>query len=197
MNSSLQSNSTFPSHLCGAWLSQSHLKTRLDDNQDTEHDSCPKPRNIHRLRQDTMSDPRAASNDGDNDSGDSMDAAVAKTAGFVVFSGIAMSILKTLNPFNKDRNATPLPQQPVAESTQSSLTQPIRDSPPPPPPEPIITEVFNNSLYSLTHSYPISEKSFLPLIFFNDFGWGTLIYAYLCDFVILFNLCGVFIVESK
>ncbi|KAK6238396.1 hypothetical protein QUC31_003865 [Theobroma cacao] len=90
-----------------------------------------------------MSDPCAASNDGDNDSGDSMDAAVAKTAGFVVFSGIAMSILKTLNPFNKDRNATPLPQQPVAESNQSSLTQPIRDSPPPPPPpppEPIITE---------------------------------------------------------
>ncbi|KAK6238401.1 hypothetical protein QUC31_003870 [Theobroma cacao] len=44
-----------------------------------------------------MSDPRAASNDDHNDSDDSMDAAVANTASFVVFSVIAMCILKTLN----------------------------------------------------------------------------------------------------
>ncbi|XVF16853.1 hypothetical protein REPUB_Repub10bG0067800 [Reevesia pubescens] len=89
-----------------------------------------------------MSNPGVASNnDGNKQSGDSKDAAVAKTAGFVVFSGIALSILKTLNPFNKDRNATPLPQQPVAEWTQSSPIQPIRDSPSAPSPEPIITEV--------------------------------------------------------
>ncbi|OMO83874.1 Peptidoglycan-binding Lysin subgroup [Corchorus capsularis] len=95
-----------------------------------------------------MSNPSSASNDGDKHSGDNMDAAVAKTAGFVVFSGIAMSILKTLNPFNKDKNnATPTPQQPVAEWTQPSLSQPIRDSPPPPPPpEPIITK--NEAIYT-------------------------------------------------
>ncbi|XWS33036.1 hypothetical protein CRYUN_Cryun22dG0043300 [Craigia yunnanensis] len=91
-----------------------------------------------------MSNPQAPSNGGDKHCDDSMEAAVAKTAGFVVFSGIAISILKTLNPFNKDRNATPLPEQQSSESTQSSLTQPIRDSPPPAPaprPEPIITKV--------------------------------------------------------
>ncbi|PPR88250.1 hypothetical protein GOBAR_AA32436 [Gossypium barbadense] len=60
-----------------------------------------------------MSSPRAASNDDDKHSGNSKEAAVAKTAGFIVFSGIAMSILKTLNPFNKERNATAVPQQPV------------------------------------------------------------------------------------
>ncbi|XWS33035.1 hypothetical protein CRYUN_Cryun22dG0043300 [Craigia yunnanensis] len=90
-----------------------------------------------------MSNPQAPSNGGDKHCDDSMEAAVAKTAGFVVFSGIAISILKTLNPFNKDRNATPLPEQQSSESTQSSLTQPIRDSPPPAPaprPEPIITK---------------------------------------------------------
>ncbi|XVF16854.1 hypothetical protein REPUB_Repub10bG0067800 [Reevesia pubescens] len=93
-----------------------------------------------------MSNPGVASNnDGNKQSGDSKDAAVAKTAGFVVFSGIALSILKTLNPFNKDRNATPLPQQPVAEWTQSSPIQPIRDSPSAPSPEPIITEKASNN----------------------------------------------------
>ncbi|KAG5545074.1 hypothetical protein RHGRI_017519 [Rhododendron griersonianum] len=43
-----------------------------------------------------MSNDRAG-NGKDNDK----DRAVAKTAGFVVFSGIAMSILKALNPLNK------------------------------------------------------------------------------------------------
>ncbi|TYH75851.1 hypothetical protein ES332_D04G047000v1 [Gossypium tomentosum] len=87
-----------------------------------------------------MSSPRAASNDDDKHSGNSKEAAVAKTTGFIVFSGIAMSILKTLNPFNKERNATAVPQQPVVESIQPSPAQPIRDSPPPPASEPIITK---------------------------------------------------------
>ncbi|KAH7577068.1 hypothetical protein ACOSQ2_002196 [Xanthoceras sorbifolium] len=68
-----------------------------------------------------MSSPRAAGSDGD-----SRDAAVAKTAGFVVFSGIAMSILKALNPLNKNKDET---TQPLNES--------IRQTPPPPPQQPI------------------------------------------------------------
>lgn len=67
--------------------------------------------------QNSMSSPRAPGNDGDKN----RDAAVAKTAGFVVFSGIAMSILKAINPLNKNKcEATP---------------QPLRE---PPPPEPIL-----------------------------------------------------------
>ncbi|KAJ0052883.1 hypothetical protein Pint_02441 [Pistacia integerrima] len=67
-----------------------------------------------------MSSPRGASKDGN---GVGREAAVAKTAGFVVFSGIAISILKTLNPLNKNKNDT---SQPLAESTQPSppLPQP-------------------------------------------------------------------------
>ncbi|GMI67773.1 hypothetical protein HRI_000446600 [Hibiscus trionum] len=90
-----------------------------------------------------MSSSPAASNDGDKHPADSKQAAVAKTAGFVVFSGIAMSILKTLNPFNKERNDTSPSQQPVVKSIQSSPVQPIRDSPPSPPtpfPEPTVTK---------------------------------------------------------
>ncbi|XVF58571.1 hypothetical protein PTKIN_Ptkin07bG0076900 [Pterospermum kingtungense] len=90
-----------------------------------------------------MSNPRVSSDDGGNHSNDSKEAALAKTAGFVVFSGIAMSILKTLNPFNKDRNQSPMPQKLAAEPAESSLNQPIQDSPPPPPPplpESIITK---------------------------------------------------------
>ncbi|PON39249.1 LysM domain containing protein [Parasponia andersonii] len=59
------------------------------------------------------------------------DNTVAKTAGFVVFSGIAMSILKALIPLNKNRSET---QQPLTESTQpiQILSQPY------PPKEPAV-----------------------------------------------------------
>ncbi|KAK4845104.1 hypothetical protein QYF36_000943 [Acer negundo] len=67
-----------------------------------------------------MSSPRPAGSDGDN-----REAAVAKTAGFVVFSGIAMSILKAFNPLNKTKNE---PTQPLNESTRPT---------PPPPQQPI------------------------------------------------------------
>ncbi|CAB4303684.1 unnamed protein product [Prunus armeniaca] len=56
-----------------------------------------------------MADPSSAAGDGD-----SKDNSVAKTAGLVVFSGIALSILKALNPFNKKRNE----ETPLSESTQ-------------------------------------------------------------------------------
>ncbi|KAJ4982303.1 hypothetical protein NE237_033140 [Protea cynaroides] len=42
--------------------------------------------------------------DGDHRGGIDKDAAIAKTAGFVVFSGIAISLLKSLNPFEKNKN---------------------------------------------------------------------------------------------
>lgn len=64
------------------------------------------------------------------ESGGGREAAVAKTAGFVVFSGIAMSILKALNPLNKNRNETTQPQS-IAESTQPT---------PPPRQQPIVTK---------------------------------------------------------
>lgn len=80
--------------------------------------------------EDSVPTPRVpAENDGN---GDGREAAVAKTAGFVVFSGIAISILKALNPLNKNRNETTQPQ-PIAESTQ-----PIQ----PPPQQPIVTVYF-------------------------------------------------------
>ncbi|XP_062105837.1 uncharacterized protein LOC133817355 [Humulus lupulus] len=47
--------------------------------------------------------------------GDSKDNTVAKTAGFIVFSGIALSLVKSLNPFNKNKNET---QQPLTKPTQ-------------------------------------------------------------------------------
>ncbi|PON96476.1 LysM domain containing protein [Trema orientale] len=62
---------------------------------------------------------------------DAKDNTVAKTAGFVVFSGIALSILKALIPLNKKRSET---QQPLTESTQ-----PIQiPSQPYPPREPAV-----------------------------------------------------------
>ncbi|KAM1715174.1 hypothetical protein ACFX12_025692 [Malus domestica] len=83
-----------------------------------------------------MSDRSSAAGDGDP-----KDDSIAKTAGLVVFSGIAMSILKALNPFNKSGNEeTP----PLSESTQpihppsqpplpSQQQQPITAEEPHPP----------------------------------------------------------------
>ncbi|XP_031099877.1 uncharacterized protein LOC116004084 [Ipomoea triloba] len=67
--------------------------------------------------------------------GDDRDKAIAKTAGFVVFSGIAMSIIKALNPFN---NNTSL-KNGDNESTQPQVLkqwQPQELPPLPPPPQP-------------------------------------------------------------
>ncbi|XVE83560.1 hypothetical protein DITRI_Ditri16bG0097000 [Diplodiscus trichospermus] len=111
-----------------------------------------------------MSNSRASSNDGDKHPDCSKEAAVAKTAGLVVFSGIAISILKTLNPFNKDKNATPLSQQPVAESAQ-----PIRDSTPAPSrPEPIITK---NSSSHMEQRVPEYSERVIEIVK-GDTLWG-------------------------
>nr|GMD31842.1 probable endopeptidase P60 [Ipomoea batatas] len=76
--------------------------------------------------------------------GDDREKAIAKTAGFVVFSGIAMSIIKALNPFNNN----PSLKNGDTESTQPQVLkqwqQPQELPPPPPPPqppsEPIVTK---------------------------------------------------------
>lgn len=62
---------------------------------------------------------------------DPKDSAVAKTAGIVVFSGIALSILKAINPLNRNRNET----HPFSEPTQP--IQMPTSQPPPKPEEPI------------------------------------------------------------
>uniref|UniRef100_A0A2N9F7T3 LysM domain-containing protein n=1 Tax=Fagus sylvatica TaxID=28930 RepID=A0A2N9F7T3_FAGSY len=82
-----------------------------------------------------MSNPRSG---GGNDDGDAKDNAIAKTAGFLVFSGIALSILKALNPLRKPINietqsANGSPQ--LSESIQSIQVQPAR---PLPPQQPIV-----------------------------------------------------------
>lgn len=75
-----------------------------------------------------MSNPGAAGTD-------SKDNAIAKTAGIVVFSGIALSILKALNPLNRNRTET----KPFSESTQP--IQMPTSQPPPPKPQELIFKV--------------------------------------------------------
>lgn len=67
-------------------------------------------------------------------SGDSNDSAVAKTAGFVVASGIAMSIFKALNPLTKNGGTEP---PPLADSTQLNQIP----SEPLPPIDPIVKQI--------------------------------------------------------
>ncbi|XP_077229497.1 uncharacterized protein LOC143862353 isoform X2 [Tasmannia lanceolata] len=67
-----------------------------------------------------MSAPNPASSDNEDCNG--KDAAVAKTAGFVVFSGIAMSIIKALTPMIKSHESPPLQEskKPITEEKSSS-----------------------------------------------------------------------------
>ncbi|KAL3509106.1 hypothetical protein ACH5RR_028507 [Cinchona calisaya] len=94
---------------------------------------------------------------GDEGSGNGNDKTVAKTAGFVVFSGIAMSIIKALNPFNKPdlkmspNTTTNIPPEPInsfTESTQpqAQLSQQCQPSLITPPPEPIIIKKPNSCI---------------------------------------------------
>ncbi|KAM6548764.1 hypothetical protein CsatB_020440 [Cannabis sativa] len=53
--------------------------------------------------------------------GDAKDNMLAKAAGFVVFSGIALSIIKSINPLNRRKIET---QQPLTEPTQPIQTPP-------------------------------------------------------------------------
>ncbi|ONI16661.1 hypothetical protein PRUPE_3G113700 [Prunus persica] len=104
-----------------------------------------------------MADPGSAAGDGD-----SKDNSVAKTAGLVVFSGIAMSILKALNPFNKKGNE----ETPLSESTQpiqltSSQPQP-QPQPLPPQQQPILKEPHTplpKTITSIDQNVPDTLKS--------------------------------------
>ncbi|KAG6419448.1 hypothetical protein SASPL_121670 [Salvia splendens] len=66
--------------------------------------------------------PPTAGNGGEDGSKSDLEKTMAKTAGFVVFSGIAISILKALNPFN---SSTPT----LSESTHTE--KPLTKTPPP------------------------------------------------------------------
>ncbi|KAH6833526.1 hypothetical protein C2S53_004905 [Perilla frutescens var. hirtella] len=69
-----------------------------------------------------MSNPPRAGEDGSN--GD-LEKTMAKAAGFVVFSGIAISILKALNPFNNSSSSSSASAprlEPLSESTRVEKT---------------------------------------------------------------------------
>lgn len=93
------------------------------------------------------SDPSSTPGDGD-----AKDNTVAKTAGLVVFSGIAISILKALNPFNKN-TTTQQNLHPLSESTQppSQPQQPIVVKEPQPT---LPVRRCSNLSYWLTFCYP-------------------------------------------
>ncbi|XP_043701992.1 probable endopeptidase p60 [Telopea speciosissima] len=65
----------------------------------------------------------------DNQGGIDKDAAIAKTAGFVVFSGIAMSLLKTLIAFDNNKNKT---TNGCSIKSCSGSTPPLQESKSPP-----------------------------------------------------------------
>ncbi|XP_060672771.1 uncharacterized protein LOC125421940 [Ziziphus jujuba] len=96
-----------------------------------------------------MSDPRAAD-------ADPKDSAVAKTAGIVVFSGIALSILKAINPLNRNRNET----HPFSEPTQP--IQMPTSQPPPKPEEPI---------FKMSYEAPESSQRTVKIVK-GDTLWG-------------------------
>ncbi|KAK6919693.1 LysM domain [Dillenia turbinata] len=73
------------------------------------------------------------SNERDGDgSGAKQNSTIAKSAGLIVFSGIAISILKSLNPYNRNKNQTP-----EASSVSVPVTDQSLPTPPPPPPPPL------------------------------------------------------------
>lgn len=76
-----------------------------------------------------MSNPRAAAGDGE---GESKDNTINKAAGILVFSGIALSILKAIIPLKKPRNTETQSanESPLSETTQLIQVQPPRPLPP-------------------------------------------------------------------
>ncbi|XP_068661309.1 uncharacterized protein [Aristolochia californica] len=96
-----------------------------------------------------MSDSRADGADDDDAKG--KEAAVAKTAGFVVFSGIAMSILKAFFP-KKDAYhqspAFPEPKEPI-------MPIPLEKTRPPAAPQTIKIEK-GDTLWGLSRKYGVS-----------------------------------------
>ncbi|KAI3914951.1 hypothetical protein MKX01_018120 [Papaver californicum] len=93
-----------------------------------------------------MSQSNSNGSTGDHRNGFDKDKAVAKTAGFEVFSGIAISILKALNPYKQSNNtfqeSPQIEKSPaIVESKFTHFEEPVtkkpqivrNDSSPPPP----------------------------------------------------------------
>ncbi|RWR86477.1 putative endopeptidase p60 isoform X2 [Cinnamomum micranthum f. kanehirae] len=122
-------------------------------------DSSKVPLAVLLLQQpDTMSDPKRNGNEPEN--GDSKDAAVAKTAGFVVLSGIATSILKALTPmFNASNFNTPNRPKccesppPIQTPHQESKKVDSRDKPSSPK---TIVIVKGDTLWGLSRKHGVS-----------------------------------------
>ncbi|RWR89206.1 putative endopeptidase p60 isoform X1 [Cinnamomum micranthum f. kanehirae] len=78
------------------------------------------PNLIHSI---TMSDPKANRENGNS----KKEAVVAKTVGFLVFSGIAISIIKTLLPNSTNRSkcsvSSPPPPPPTTTTSQTQLQE--------------------------------------------------------------------------
>ncbi|XP_042484746.1 probable N-acetylmuramidase [Macadamia integrifolia] len=109
--------------------------------------------------------------DGDHSGGIDKEAAIAKTAGFVVFSGIAMSLLKTLNPFDKNKDNTTATVDSCSTKSFNGSIMPLQESISPPLQElikPVITQerpassartveiVKGDTLWGLSRKYGVS-----------------------------------------
>ncbi|CAI9787665.1 unnamed protein product [Fraxinus pennsylvanica] len=115
--------------------------------------------------------PRAADGSNGRDNNNEIENTVAKTAGFVVFSGIAMSILKALNPFNKNPD---LQKEPFTDSTRiqppSQLGQnPCLQSPELPP---LKEPIFQDPVTTLVEENVVEPSHKTIQIVKGDTLWG-------------------------
>ncbi|XP_058103611.1 uncharacterized protein LOC131247210 isoform X2 [Magnolia sinica] len=95
-----------------------------------------------------MSAPQPNRGEGGDENG--KEAAVAKTAGFVVFSGIAMSIIKALTP-NFNQNKTPKPFESTAPFQEPKAVACEKPSSPR-----TIEIVRGDTLWGLSRKYGVS-----------------------------------------
>ncbi|KAI3963800.1 hypothetical protein MKW98_029910 [Papaver atlanticum] len=121
-----------------------------------------------------MSESNSIGSSGDHHNGFDKDKALAKTAGFVVFSGIAISILKALNPCKQNNNNTfqespQIEKSPsIVESKFIHFEEPVtkkpqivrNDSSPPPPPSSfsgkMVEIVKGDTLWALSRKHGVS-----------------------------------------
>ncbi|RZC54333.1 hypothetical protein C5167_013200 [Papaver somniferum] len=106
-----------------------------------------------------MSESNSNGSNGDHHDGFDKDKALAKTAGFVVFSGIAISILKALNPYKQNNNT--FQESPPIEKSPAIKPQIVRnDSSPPPQPSSFsgktVEIVKGDTLWALSRKHGVS-----------------------------------------
>ena len=143
-----------------------------------------------------MSNSRDASGDRD-----SKEKVITKTAGYLVFSGITISILKALIPLNRTRNETRTTNESVNESTQM-----IRPSQPFSPLEPITKVCIEyEALFTIISSisvvdlfwhwrHPLFVINICCHLFLFFFWRGSLFLVILCfifwsDPILLLSIC--------